>query len=71
MTGTGKFLQRQAPAEGATCKGCRGASGFEATVEGELDTRWCQACVDLAIDTHPAAAGATPFDFVAEDDGEP
>ena len=53
----------------ATCKGCGGASGFAATVEGECGTRWCQACVDLAIDVHPAAAFAVPFDCVVEDDG--
>lgn len=53
------------------CRGCGGASGFAATIEGDAGTRWCPPCIDLAIDTHPAAAGAVPFDCIAEDDGEP
>lgn len=72
---TGKFLERRelladAVAVEPTCKGCSGASGFKATTPGEAGTLWCAACVDLSIDTHPAALWATPFDCVLEDDGE-
>lgn len=51
-----------------TCKGCGGASGLAARTPGDAGTLWCAACVDLSIDTHPAAQGAVPFDCVIEDD---
>ena len=65
-------MDQGSDSEKRRCQGCSGASGFEATVPGECDTLWCQACVDLTLDTHPAAALAAPaFDRVQEDDGEP
>jgi hypothetical protein len=55
----------------SVCRGCSGASGFAADTPGECGTWWCAACIDLSIDTHPAARAALPFDCVTEDDGEP
>jgi hypothetical protein len=69
IAAVGSVVLRDDSDELATCPGCSGASGLEARTPGEGGTRWCAACVDLAIDTHPAAAFATPFDCVEEDDG--